>query len=129
VKGKGEVFPVLNYEPRHEDVLRSGGIAPRVLDFGTRWRWVVSFTPRPLYLRECLRYSLDRRLGEPESRSGKIPSLCRESNPGRPGPNAVCYKLNGYELCLRVKDCLMVKTGVRVRVVKCVQNAHDRCHL
>jgi len=22
----------------------SGGIAPRILDLGTRWRWVVSFT-------------------------------------------------------------------------------------
>jgi hypothetical protein len=27
----------------------SGGIAPRIFDLGTRWRWVVSFTPRPLY--------------------------------------------------------------------------------
>jgi hypothetical protein len=27
----------------------SGGIASHVLDLGTRWRWVVSFTPRPLY--------------------------------------------------------------------------------
>jgi hypothetical protein len=27
----------------------SGGIAPRILDLGTRWKWVVSFTPRPLY--------------------------------------------------------------------------------
>jgi hypothetical protein len=24
----------------------SGGIVPRILDLGTRWRWVVSFTPR-----------------------------------------------------------------------------------
>jgi hypothetical protein len=24
---------------------RSGGIAPHILDLGTRWRWVVSFTP------------------------------------------------------------------------------------
>jgi hypothetical protein len=30
----------------------SGGIAPRMLDLGTRRRWVVSFTPRPLYPRE-----------------------------------------------------------------------------
>jgi hypothetical protein len=30
----------------------SGGIAPRILDLGTRLRWVVSFTPRPLYPRE-----------------------------------------------------------------------------
>jgi hypothetical protein len=27
----------------------SGGIVPRILDLGTRWRWVVSYTPRPLY--------------------------------------------------------------------------------
>jgi len=27
---------------------RSEGIVPRILDFGTRRRWVVSFTPRPL---------------------------------------------------------------------------------
>jgi hypothetical protein len=26
------------------------GIAPRILNLGTRWRWVVSFAPRPLYL-------------------------------------------------------------------------------
>jgi hypothetical protein len=28
----------------------SGDIAPRTRDLGTRWRWVVSFTPRPLCL-------------------------------------------------------------------------------
>jgi hypothetical protein len=27
----------------------SGGIVPRLLDLGTGWKWVVSFTPRPLY--------------------------------------------------------------------------------
>jgi hypothetical protein len=33
-----KTYPVLNYEPRHEDVRRSGGIAPRILNLGTRWR-------------------------------------------------------------------------------------------
>jgi hypothetical protein len=28
---------------------RSVGVASRILDLGTRWRWVVNFTPRPLY--------------------------------------------------------------------------------
>jgi hypothetical protein len=28
---------------------RNGGIVPRILDLGTRWRWGVSFTSRPLY--------------------------------------------------------------------------------
>jgi hypothetical protein len=38
LKGKGKVVPVLNYAPRHEDVLESGGIAPRILYLATRWR-------------------------------------------------------------------------------------------
>jgi hypothetical protein len=48
----------------------SGGIAPRILDIGTRWRWVVSFTLRPLYPQEKIPwYSLDRSLDGPQSRS------------------------------------------------------------
>jgi hypothetical protein len=51
----------------------SGWIDPRFLDFGTIWRWVVSFTPRLLYPREKNpRYPLDRRLGGPQSRSGQF---------------------------------------------------------
>jgi hypothetical protein len=42
---------LLNWASRHEDLLGSGGVAPRILNFGTRWRWVVSFTYRPLYSR------------------------------------------------------------------------------
>jgi hypothetical protein len=50
----------------------SGGIAPRILDLGTKWRWVVSFMPRPLYSQgKSPRYPLDRRLGGPQSRSGR----------------------------------------------------------
>jgi len=46
----------------------SGGIHPRILDLGTRWGWVVSFTPWPLYLRwNSSHYTLDRRLGGPQS--------------------------------------------------------------
>jgi len=37
--------------PHHEDVCGNGGIAPRMLDLGTRWWWVVSFLTRPLYPR------------------------------------------------------------------------------
>jgi len=32
-----------------ETYWRSRGIAPRILDLSTRWEWMVSFTPRPLY--------------------------------------------------------------------------------
>jgi hypothetical protein len=46
---------------------RSGGIALRILNLDTRWRWVVSFTSRPLYPR----YPVDRRLGGPQRRCGR----------------------------------------------------------
>jgi hypothetical protein len=35
---------LLNWPPRKEDVLGSGGIAPRTLNFGTRW-WKVTSRP------------------------------------------------------------------------------------
>jgi hypothetical protein len=39
-----------------------------ILDLGTKWRWVVSFTPRPLYsLGKSPRYPLDKRLGGPQN--------------------------------------------------------------
>jgi hypothetical protein len=31
----------------------SGYVDPRILDLGTRWRWMVRFTPRPLYPEDC----------------------------------------------------------------------------
>jgi hypothetical protein len=70
-KGKSKVIPALcNWAPRHEGVLGSRSIAPRILHLGTRWRWVVSFTARPLYSqRKSPCYQLDRRLGGPQSRS------------------------------------------------------------
>jgi hypothetical protein len=61
-----------NYALAHEGVWGSGYIDPRFLGLGTSWRWVVSFTPLPLYLRgKSPRYPLDRRLGGPQSRYGR----------------------------------------------------------
>jgi hypothetical protein len=55
---------------RHEGV--RGSIDPHFLDLGTKWRWVVSFTPWPHYPRgKISRYPLDRRLDGPQSRSGR----------------------------------------------------------
>jgi hypothetical protein len=42
----------------------NGGVAP-LIELGTRWRWVASFTPRQFYPR----HPLDRRLGGPQSQS------------------------------------------------------------
>jgi hypothetical protein len=65
------VVAKLNYVPCHEDFhclvehhtmthWGSGGTAPRIINLGTRQWWVVTFTPR---------YTFDRRLGGPQSRS------------------------------------------------------------
>jgi hypothetical protein len=59
------------------------------LDLGTRWRWLVRFTSRPLYHP----YPLERRLGELQSQSWRCGEEtnylpCWESNLGRP---AHCY--------------------------------------
>jgi len=44
----------------------SGGIAAFILNVGARWRWLVSFMPRPLYPRgKSSQYPLDRRLVGP----------------------------------------------------------------
>jgi hypothetical protein len=70
VKVKIQLSLCFKWAPRHKDVLGSGGIVPRILDFGTRWRWVVSFTTRPIYLQgKSPRYPLDRRLGGPQNQS------------------------------------------------------------
>jgi hypothetical protein len=73
----------------------SGCVYPRILDLGTRWRWVVSFTPRPLY-------PLDSRWGwAPEPawttwRREKIsPSPALELRPlHRPTRNQSLYRLS-----------------------------------
>jgi len=55
---------ILNTVTRHEDVWGSGGIVPRIPN--------LRFTSRSLYpWGKKPRYSLDRRLGEPQSRSGR----------------------------------------------------------
>jgi hypothetical protein len=65
-KGKGEGVCVFFTEHHAIMVYGGGGIAPRILDLGTRWKWVVSFTPRPLYPQgKSSWYSLDRRLDGP----------------------------------------------------------------
>jgi len=45
VSAKGKVVPVFR-----EDVWGSRGIVPCVLDLHSRWQWMISFNPRPLYL-------------------------------------------------------------------------------
>jgi hypothetical protein len=51
----------------------NGGTAPRILNIGTREKWVVSFTLQTLYVLGIIssRYPLGVRLGGPQSRAGR----------------------------------------------------------
>jgi hypothetical protein len=73
-KGKGKVVPALFLTEHHtmKTYWVSGGIAPPILDLGTRLRYVVTFTSPSLYPQgKNSWYPLDRRLGGLHSRSGR----------------------------------------------------------
>jgi hypothetical protein len=62
-------------------------MAACIFKLGTRWRRMVSITPRPLYFQGMtIRYSLDRRVDTPQIRSGgggeeeKYPFIACNSN-------------------------------------------------
>jgi hypothetical protein len=74
----------------------SGGIAPRILDLGSRCRWVVSFTPQPFYPQgKCSWYPLVTRLGGPQNRSGrddeKFPAPTGTRTPDHPARSHALY--------------------------------------
>jgi hypothetical protein len=57
----------------HTHTSCSGGIAVLVLNQSSMWRWVVSLTPRSLFLPgKSPLYTLDRRLGGSQSWSGRF---------------------------------------------------------
>jgi hypothetical protein len=82
----------------------SGGIAPRILDLGTGWRWMVSFAPRPLYPHgKSPWYPLDTRLGGPRAVldtvvKRNIPSSRRESNPRTPIVHPVAQRYTDWAI-------------------------------
>jgi hypothetical protein len=42
-------IPVLNQAPCHELIWENGGIAPCIINVGTKWRWRASFIPWPIH--------------------------------------------------------------------------------
>jgi len=71
-KGKSKVVPVLNWAPRHEDVLRIRGIASHIL---SPWRQMVvsgqRHAPAALSHEKSTWYPLDRMLDGPQSPCGR----------------------------------------------------------
>jgi hypothetical protein len=55
----------------HEGIWGTQGIAPLILNLGTRWEWTVNSTPWLFYTWEkVLGYPSNRRLGGPQRQSG-----------------------------------------------------------
>jgi hypothetical protein len=70
VKVKGKVSLCLTKHHAMKTYWGSGGLAPRILDLGTRWRRDVSFSHRPLYPQgKNPLYPLERKLDGPQGRS------------------------------------------------------------
>jgi hypothetical protein len=98
----------------------NGGITPCILNLSTRWRWMVSSTPRPLYpRRRSSRYPLYRRLGEPQSRSACISNFAK-----------VSWKLcapTGMPQQLLLCSVRVSTQGHNVQGVSCLCSASWRC--
>jgi hypothetical protein len=68
----------------------SGGIGPRILNLGTIWRWVVSFTPgrftsmQRAFGTHWVGDWVGARAGLDTVAKRKTPYPCQESNPGHP---------------------------------------------
>jgi hypothetical protein len=80
---------------------------------------VVSFTPQPLYLQgKSTRYPLDRRLGGPQSHSGRggeeknshPPPGIEPYNPDRPARSPTLYRLS-YHGCNVTTDLREIRWG------------------
>jgi hypothetical protein len=77
----------------------SGSIAPRILNLGTRWRWVVSLTHRPLYPEERTPGThwvggwVGPRTGQDAVVKKIILSPRQELNPGRRARSQALYRL------------------------------------
>jgi hypothetical protein len=75
-KGKVKLSLCLTKHHAIKTYCGSGGISSCILDIGTRWGWVVSFMPLPLYPQgKSPWYPLDRGLGGPQSRLDESMSL------------------------------------------------------
>jgi hypothetical protein len=97
VKVKGKV----NWAPHNKGVLGSGGTAPRIPDLSTRWRWVVSFTPRERAPGTHLIVgSVGPRADLDKAVKRNIPSLCRDSKPDHPARNPALSRVHTTVLTL-----------------------------
>jgi hypothetical protein len=101
----------------------NGGIAPRILDLGTRWRWVISFTPQPLYPQErtpgihWIGGWVSPRAGLDAGVRRKIPSPYRDSNPPPPiiQPVSQQYTTELSRICCCYTSLTILESRAQIR--------------
>jgi hypothetical protein len=102
-----KTYPLRNKAPHHEGVWENGVIPPCILNFCTRWRWVVSFTPRLLYpgkrshVTNCIGVWVGPKVSLNAVEKRKIPCSCQESNPCRLSRSHVAILIKLSRLTLR----------------------------
>jgi hypothetical protein len=102
------------------------GTDPRILDLGTRWRWVVSFTPRPLYSHgKSPWYLLDRKLGGPQSRSGRGQKKNLQPLPGLEPPSSIQYWVRYLMKRSREFSLVLFESTCRIRPADLPQDLRD----
>jgi hypothetical protein len=70
-KAKLSLYLIIKFSTMPWRHIREWRYSLTILNLGTRWRWVVSFKPQPLYSWGfVLQYPLDRRLGGSQSQFG-----------------------------------------------------------
>jgi hypothetical protein len=122
------VVPLLDWAPCHEDIWRSGGTALHILNLGAIWSWVVSFMRWPQYPQEKdPRYPLDRRMGKPQSRSGRCGWIREKSY----SPVSLLAELFQLQVMCRSKSIfrcneqkLCTQTQVKVKLSLCLIKHH-----
>jgi hypothetical protein len=98
-------FPVKGETACHKGTWKIGDIDPLILNLGTRYRWAVSFIPRPLYLKGNIPwYPVFRRLVGPRTGLGILekrmnPWPIQESNHHYPTCSLVTILTELLQLC------------------------------
>jgi hypothetical protein len=117
-----EACNLVSVAPRRADAWVSGGIVPRIPNLHTRWWWVVSLTPRPLYPR---RKNPDTNSNEPGRSPEPVCTLWRrekscptgiESRSSTPQPTHSLTELSRLVVELRqtIRNCFIANRSVGI---------------